>query len=263
MSGHIRQCVTGILIFLISTLGGFAQDEQKKKSKVYSSSTSFSALVTTGNSKDLTISFDTDQNLKFKKDKLSFKANLIYAHSNSRKISEIYSSSLKYNRQFDKRTYVLGMTTLSRNVSSGNKSRIAFSVGAGYSWILKPKIEASSDIAFGWSTENNAEKLVQQVIDNTINPIKKINRDSFFSSIITTKISLNVSSSAQLTHHEIIFLNLEELAGYRLTSHTALTASISRYFALKTSVQVMYENRPVPGHKTTDLYILSSIVFKI
>ncbi|MFC2158645.1 DUF481 domain-containing protein [Acidobacteriota bacterium] len=258
-----RTLLTMILIFSIAPLCGFAQETDEKAPKVYSSSTSFSALVTTGNSKDLTISIDTDQNLKFEKDKLSFKANLIYAHSNSRNISEIYSSSLKYNRQIDKRTYLLGMTTFSRNVSSGNRSRIAFSAGAGYSWIMKPKIEVSSDIALGWSTENNAEKLVQQVIDNTIKPINKINRASFLSSIITTKVTLNISSNAQIIHQDIIFLNLKVLAGYRITSHSALMASISKYFALKTSIQVMYENRPVPGHKTTDLYILSSIVFKI
>ena len=252
-----------ILILFASPFFINAEEEPKEKPKVYSSSTSFSALLTAGNSRDLTISVDTDQNLKFRKDKLNIKASLIYSRSNSDEISEIYSSSLQYNRQFNARAYLLGMTSFSRNVLSGYRSRFAMSIGAGYFWILRPQIEVSSDIALGWSSENNAEKLAQQAIGSELKPIKRTVKASFFSSIVTTRINLNLSSTSNLIHQEVLFLNLEELAGYRITSYTALSASISKYFALKTSMQVMYENRPVLGYKNTDLYLLSSIVFKI
>jgi len=240
-----------------------AENQEKKKAKPYSSSTSFSALLTTGNNKDFTISFDTDQNLKFKKDSFNLRANVIYAESNKIKKSEIYATSLKYNRQFNKKAYLLGMTQYSRNVLSGYNSRIAISAGTGYTWLQKPKIGASSELAFGWSSEKNAEIITQKITGGQSSPIRRAARASFITSILSTKLNFTLSPNTQLSHTEVLFLNLEDLSGYRINSKSALSTAINKYFGLKTSIHVSYENKPVLGHKNTDLFILSSLVIKI
>jgi len=256
--------ILSVLLLVTSVHAEKQGDNQKKvKKKKYSSSTSFSALLTSGNSKDFTFSIDTDQNLHIRKNSFNFKGKIIYAQSDKEKKSEIYFSTLKYNFHLNSRAYLLGLTKFDRNVLAGYNSRFAVSAGAGYTWLQREKIDISSEAAFGWNTENNAEIITQQFINND-NIIKKSNiSSSFVSAIISSKIICNVSSTTQLMHQEILFISLKELAGYRINSYSSISVAISSQLALKTSIQISYENKPVPGYKSTDLFMLSSIVFKI
>jgi hypothetical protein len=50
---------------------------------------------------------------------------------------------------------------------------------------------------------------------------------------------------------------------YRLSTYTAISAAFSPQLALKTSLELIYENITVTGIKNTDIYLLSSLVIKI
>jgi len=78
-----------------------------------------------------------------------------------------------------------------------------------------------------------------------------------------TKLDYVLSPSNEFILQEPLFLDFREFHRYRLYSYAAISAAINKHFALKTSVQVNYENKSVPGFKNSDLYLLSSIVFKI
>ncbi|MFQ6037410.1 MAG: DUF481 domain-containing protein [Candidatus Aminicenantales bacterium] len=254
---------TAAVLAFSSALLFSGEKENGKKKKPYFSSTSFSALLTSGNSRDFTFSMDTDQNLRIRKHKLNFRGKIIYARSNGEKKSEIYGSSLAYNFQLNTRTYFLTLSSFDRNVLSGYNWRFAFSAGAGYTWASSKTTTLSTEAAFGWSTENNAEKLARQAMDGKIPAIRSSASSSFASSILRTRFSHFISSTTEFILQEIVFLDLRNVKGYRLTSYSSLSASINRFLALKTSVQVNYENRPVPGFKSTDLFFLSSLVFRI
>jgi len=58
-------------------------------------------------------------------------------------------------------------------------------------------------------------------------------------------------------------MNMTDVEEYRLNAYSSISASMSRNFALKTSLKIIYENKPVPGYKRTDLYLLSSFVVKL
>jgi hypothetical protein len=81
--------------------------------------------------------------------------------------------------------------------------------------------------------------------------------------ILTTKAKFLLTPSTELTLQEILFLDLRKFQRYRLASYAGVLAAINKNFALKTSIQWNYENSPVPGFENTDVYLLSSIVFKI
>jgi putative salt-induced outer membrane protein YdiY len=230
-----------------------SESQPEKDQKKYFSSTSFSALLTSGNSKDFSFSLDTDQNLSLNKHKINLRGKIIYAQSSGEKKSEIYASALEYNYQLNPRIYLLALSNFDRNVLSGYNFRFAFSVGTGLTWLERKKVHISTEASLGWSTENNAEGLAQQMSLSS----------SFVSSTLSTKLIYQISSSAEFILQETLFLDLRSFQGYRLNSYSSLSASINRYFALKTSIQVNYENRPVPGFKNTDLFFLSSIVLKI
>jgi len=255
--------LAGFLPAVPETGSGPESKPPRKKESPYRSSTSFSALLTSGNTRDFSFSMDTDQYLTLDKHAFNLRGKIIYARSNGEKKSEIYSSSLKYRLQLNARAYFLAISSFDRNVLSGYNWRFAFSSGAGLTWLDRPAVDVSTEAAFGWSTENNAEKLVQQVIGGKISPVRTSLSASFVSSILSTRLRLKVSSSTDFVLQETLFLDLRDFAGYRANMLGSLSAAINRHFALKTSLQVNYENRPVPGFKNTDLYFLSSIVFTL
>lgn len=240
-----------------------AEKEGEKKEKKYYSSTSLSCVLTRGNNKDFSFSFDTEQNFDLKKHRLNLKASLIYSHKNNERKSEIYYSHLKYEREVNSKAYLLLLLRADRNKLAGYNFRFAFSGGGGYIWFKRKKLEISSEGVIGWSSENNLERLLSGNMESEpINGQKSIT-SSFLSSMISSKLIYDISSTAQLVHQESLFLNMGDWKDYRLNSYTSLSASISRFFALKTSIQLIYEHSPVPGFKNTDFYLLSSIVIKI
>jgi len=245
-----RHKITSIFILLISlTLVIQADEGDEKEQKIYSSSTSFSLLMTSGNTQELTLGFDTEQNLKIKKNELKFKGSIIYSQSGGTRESEIYYSHLEYRRSLSSNAYLLGFGRFERNEQSGYEYRFALTVGAGYFWTKSEKFELSSELTLGWSKENNIEK------------IKGTNlKLSFASCLASTQVKINISSNSELLYQEIFFFNLENTKDYRLSSLASLSVSISGYIALKISHQLKYSHYPVPGFKRIDQYLLSSLV---
>lgn len=260
---RLNPTVIFILLCALFILPLRAEEEgaEKEKEKRYYSSTSFSLVLTRGNNRAFSSSFDTEQNLRLAKNKLNFKGSIIHSSSNNQKESEIYYSHLKYDREISSRAYILGLVRAERNKLAGYNFRLALSVGAGFIWIQKEKIEIFSEGSFGWSNENSSEIITSGSMNDF--PItERTFSSSFLSSIFTGKLIYNISSAAQFVLNETLFLNWEDLKDYRLNSYSSISASISRYFALKTSIQIIYEHRPVLGHKNTDFFLLSSIVIK-
>lgn len=252
-----------LISLLLLPLKATEGTEEKEKERKYSSSTSFSLVLTRGNNRDFSFSFDTEQNLRLGKNKLNLKGSVIYSTSNDQTKSEIYYSHLKYDRKISSGAYLLGLIRAERNKLAGYNSRYAFSAGAGYNLLQKKKIEISTEGAFGWSSENRSEKIILEDIGDVSPITERTFSVSFFSSVVSSKLVYNFSTAAQFVHQEILFLNMEDLNDYRLNSYSSISASISRNFALKTSIQIFYQRKPVPGHKSTDLFLLSSIVIKI
>lgn len=240
-----------------------AEKEGEGRKIKYFSSTSFSCVLTGGNNKYFSISFDTEQNLDLKRHRLNLKASLIHSRTDNERKSEIYYSHLKYERELNSKAYLLLLLRADRNKLAGYNSRFAFSGGGGYMWLKRKKLELSSEGVIGWSSENNIERLLLGNMDGQSFIGEKSASSSFFSSLISGKLIYNLSSTAQLVHQGSFFLSLADWKDVRLNSYTSLSVSISRYFALKTSFQIIYEHSPVPGYKNTDFFLLSSIVIKI
>lgn len=265
---HRNACLGLSFLLIILMLGFFnlplnAQEPQKQeKEKKYFSSTSLSGVMTTGNNKTFSFSVDTDHNFLFGRNALNFKGSVIYSGQNSGRRSEIYYSHLKYDLKVSPRAYLLGLIRAERNILAGYNFRSGFSVGAGYAWIKKKKIEVHSEGALGWSGERSSERILPKDTGDGGSIIERTILTSFLCSILTTKMTINFSSAAQFTHDEILFLNMSDLQGYRLNSNSSISASMSRNFALKTSLKIIYENKPVPGYKNMDLYLLTSFVVK-
>jgi len=239
--------ITAVLFSLVVCIQ--AEEGSKDEKKSYSSSTSFSLLMTSGNSQAFSLGLDTEQNLELNKNHIQFKGSIIYSESDGSKDSEIYYSHLQYRRILSAKAYIVGLGRFERNVLSGYNYRFALSVGAGYLWKKSEKMELSSEAAFGWSQENNIKKNGGNNISLT-----------FASCLISNKFNIRISKTSELSFDEIFFLNLDNTKDYRISSLASISVNISIYLALKISYQVKYNHSPVPGYKSTDHYLLSSLV---
>ena len=267
--GKLKFFISLLLLAGLTIYPVFSQEDQEKakesdeKEIKYSSSTSLSLLLTSGNNKDFNFSFDTEQNLNFYKNRINLKGNIIFTRSNGEKKSEIYYSHLKYDRKINSRIYLLGLLRFERNKFSGYNFRFAASAGVGYTLLKRKKAEIAVEGAIGWSSENDVEKISGQPIGDENLMEETTVSNSFVSTIYSAKLVYDITPSTRVTQQEVLFLNMGSLNKYRLNSYSSISASISRYFALKTSLQINYDSHPVPGYKNTDLFLLSSLVIKI
>lgn len=239
--------ITAVLFSLVVCIQ--AEEGSKDEKKSYSSSTSFSLLMTSGNSQDFSLGLDTEQNLELNKNHIQFKGSIIYSESDGSKDSELYYSHLEYKRTFSSKVYILGFGRIERNVLAGYNYRLALSGGGGYFWIKSEKFELTSEVAIGLSRENNISKNNEP--DITL---------SFASCLISSSLKIKISSNSEFIYQERFFLNLDNTEDYRLTSLSSISTNISSHLALKISYQLKYNHLPVPGFKSTDHYLLSSLV---
>lgn len=270
MEGKFSPVISKIIsvIFSVFILSGLilAEDSEEKseeKGPKYNSNNSLSLVLTRGNNESFSFSFDSDQYIDFKNNRINLKARFINATSNGCKKSDYYYSHLKYDRKIKSKAYLLGFVRYERNKLAGYNFRWAFSVGGGATWINKEKVNLTSELAFGWNNENNTQRIAEQSIACSPQSWEKTISTSFLSSIFTNKATLQVSESSQLILQEILFFNLEDFNDYRSNSYVALSVSINEHFALSTSIQIIYQGMPVEGFESTDMYLLSSIVIKI
>jgi putative salt-induced outer membrane protein YdiY len=252
-------------LFLLKPVIGAEEEKKEEEEKPfqYNSETSLSLVLVRGNNRNFSFSFDTEQEFKIKKyNKFEYQGKFIKANSNGEKKTEIYYSHIKYDRKIQPRSYILGFVRYERNKLAGYNYRLALSFGGGGTWIETDNIDLSTELAFGWNNENNTKR-VDVNLNNSSSIWKETINASFISSLFTGKFSYKISKTSKIVHEDVIFLNTEELEDFRLNSVSSVYASINSRLALKTSVQIIYQNLPVEGYKNTDMYFLSSLVIKI
>ncbi|MGD2245701.1 MAG: DUF481 domain-containing protein [Candidatus Aminicenantes bacterium] len=257
-----------VLIFISFLWAGqvvLADEQENEEKKPYTSSTSLSLLFASGNTKDLTFGFDTEQSLSLKKNQFQLKGSAIYSQSNSKKETEHYYGHLKYKRTLVNKTYLLGFGRFEKNVLAGYKYRLSFSAGAGFAWIKKEKTEFSTEATLGWNSESNV--IPSQNLDgDTLGvPRFKKSRDpsSFMSFMVSGSLKQEITSTSHVDIQELFFLNLREGKDFRISSLISLAAGISKSLALKFSYQIHYSHQPVPGFKSTDHYFFCSLVLNL
>ncbi len=266
-SNRKKGIIIAVYVFffvLCSFAGEQSEDQEEKKSYLkYDSTTAFSLVLTKGNNDNFSYSLDTDHLFAFGRNNINLKGRLIQAQSDREKKSDLYYSHLKYDRQISKKAYLLSFFRFERNKLAGYEYRLALSVGGGCSWVKKENMLFSSEAAIGWNNEDTKQRINLQNVKDTNSIIEKSITASFWSALMIHKWDFQLNSSAKITLQETVFINLEDLLDYRTNSYAGVTASINKHFALNTSIQIIYERKPVPGYKHTDTYLLSSFVVKI
>jgi putative salt-induced outer membrane protein YdiY len=249
----MKKIIDTILIlafmFLLRGVELKAEEPENHINKPYTSSTSFSLLMTSGNTKKLTIGFDTEQSLRLDKNQVQFKGSVIYGRNDGIKNAEFYFGHLKYTYELSPKVFLLGLGRFEKNAQAGYKHRYSLSTGAGFNWINKTKISASSEASLGWSHESNLGQ------DASIL--------SFLSLLVASSVKVSLSSKSHISCQELFSLNLKDSKDFRLSSEISVTADISKALALKFSYQLFYKHKSIPGFQNLDHYFLSSLVLNL
>lgn len=235
------------ILFVVPILK--AEEPEKKNEKSYTSSTSFSLLITSGNTKELTFGFDTEQSLVAKKNQFQFKGSVIYGRNDGIKNAEFYYSHLKYKRELTSKIFLLCLSRFEKNVLAGFNHRFSLSAGAGYIWVKETNVEASSEALLGWSH------------DSTIRQESALL--SFMSLLVTGSVKVALTPTSHISCQEHFSLNLEDPKNFRISSFISVTANINKSLALKFSYQLFYNHKSIPGFKNMDHYFFSSLVVNL
>ncbi len=235
------------ILFVVSVLK--AEEPEKKTEKIYTSSTSFSLLITSGNTQELTFGFDTEQSLVVKKNQFQLKGSVIYGRSDGIKNAEFYYGHIKYKRELTSKIILLGLSRFERNVLAGYNHRFSLSAGAGYIWVKKTSVTASTEALLGWSHDSNIGQ------GSTIL--------SFMSLLVASSVKVALTPTSYISCQEIFSLNLEDPRDSRISSFISATANINKSLALKFSYQIFYNHKSIPGFKNIDHYFFSSLVLNL
>ena len=234
----------------------------EEKPPPYTSSTSLSLLLTAGNTETMTFAFDTEQSLRLEKNQFQIKGSVISSRNEGNKDSELYYGHLKYKRDFLEKAYFLGLGRFERNELAGYLHRLSLTGGIGYTWIKKESVDFSTEASVGWNGEKNM--IVSPFPDLEGNQAILGNETfSFLSMLVSNAVKLSLSSTSFLDIQEILFFNLKDSKDYRISSLVSLSADISKFLALKFSYQIHYNHKPIPGFKSADHYIFSSLVLNL
>jgi len=235
------------IFFVVSVIK--AEEPEKKTEKPYTSSTSFSLLITSGNTQELTLGFDTEQSLVAKKNQFQLKGSVIYGRSDGIKNAEFYYGHLKYKRELTSKIFLLGLSRFEKNVLAGYNHRFSLSAGAGYSWVKKTNVTATSEASLGWSHESNIGQ--------------NFAISSFMSLLVASSVKVALTPTSHISCQELFSLNLEDPKDFRVSSFISVTANINKSLALKFSYQLFYNHKSIPGFKNMDHYFFSSLVLNL
>ena len=226
-----------------------AEEPKSQSQGPYTSSSSFSLLITSGNTQKLTLGFDTEQSLVAKKNQFQLKGSVIYGRSEKIKNAEFYYGHLKYKRELTPKVFLLGLGRFEKNSLAGFNHRFSLSAGAGYNWVKKTNVSATSEASLGWSHESNLGQ------DSEIL--------SFMALLIASSVKVALTSKSHISCQELFSLNLKDSKDFRISSLISVTADISKSLALKFSYQLFYNHKSIPGFKNIDQYFLSSLVLNL
>ena len=236
-----------MVFFVVSGLK--AEEPEKKTEKSYTSSTSFSLLFTSGNTQELTLGFDAEQSLVATKNQFQLKGSVIYGRSDGIKNAEFYYGHLQYKRELTSKVFLLGLGRFEKNVLAGYNHRFSLSAGAGYNWIKKTNVTATSEASLGWSHESHLGQ------DSEIL--------SFMALLVASSVKVAITPKSHISCQELFSFNLKDSKDFRVSSLMSVTADINKSLALKFSYQLFYNHKTIPGFKNIDHYFLSSLVLNL
>jgi putative salt-induced outer membrane protein YdiY len=213
---------------------------------LWTGSAEFSYLSTSGNSKTSSLGGGLALFYKPLPWTVSLDANYLRSSSEGILTAEAFKGALKGIRDLTAEIDVYGRGSYLRNTFAGLDSLIGVDGGAGYKLFNGPSQFLRAEAGFGYSWENQ-----------TIG----VDRN-YATARVGVGYKWAFSKSAQFTNDFGVLLDLADTNNWIISDTAAITATLTRVFALKASWTILYRKEPVEGFKKTDTSTAVSLVAK-
>ncbi|MEI7481823.1 MAG: DUF481 domain-containing protein [Elusimicrobiota bacterium] len=217
-----------------------AQDAPKK----WKDAAELSSVQTSGNSKTSTIAAKDLFNYDWSKTALEVAAGGLGTKNKNTVTAEQYSASEKVNFKLTGRNYVFEKTAWDKNRFAGIKDRYDFGVGVGRHLLNQGKDNLFAEAGGGYTIEDRLRSA----------------NESFGTYRGYAKYIRTLSATANASQDLEYIGNMQDAKGYRMSTETALVASISTHFTLKASYVWKFSNKPGGSFKKTDTMTAMALI---
>ncbi len=240
--------LAGIVCAVVPAFGVEAQDAPAIG---WTNSTELTAVWTAGNSPASTFGLKNDLRRTWQRSSVRLEAGALRTESTTRTRSargtgtdfvvavtessavtaESYLLRGRYDRELGARTFLFGGAGWTRNTFAGIQNRYAFVAGAGNRWIDREGTVFKTDYGLTYTVQDD-------VVDD---PCRS---DSFAGLRLSAEAARPISESAKLATNLTVDESLSETDDLRADWTGSLAVTVSGNVALKTSLQVLFDNQP-------------------
>ena len=211
----------------------------------------FSFLSTSGNTDTTSIGGAAEVNYNPKPWLFTLKGAYLYAATDGVTTAQSTVVSLRAARDITERLDVFAGGGYLRNTFSGIDSLYSVDAGAGYKLFKGPAQFLRVEGGFGWTNEQDIDK------NDVVQPSR-----SYANARAGLAYKWQFTKTAAFTNDFGYLLDLDDTQNYFITNKAAITADISRVFALQASWTLLWRNQPVEGFDHTDTATAVGIVAK-
>jgi putative salt-induced outer membrane protein len=210
----------------------------------------FSFLSTSGNTDTTSIGGGLELNYNPKPWLFTLKGAYLRGATDGVTTAESFTASLRASRDLTERLDVFGGGGYLRNRFSGINNLYTVDAGVGYKIFKGPSQFLRVEGGFGWANE-------EDIIDEVVVPSR-----SYANMRAGLSYKWQFTKNAAFTNDFSYLLDLDETANWFITNKAAITADISKIFALQASWTLLFRNQPVPGFDNTDTATAVGVVAK-
>jgi putative salt-induced outer membrane protein len=210
----------------------------------------FSFLSTSGNTDTTSIGAALELNYRPKPWLFTIKGGYLKGATDGVTTAESFVGSLRVSRDLTERIDVFVGGSYLRNRFSGIENLYGFDGGAGYKLLLGPAHFLRVEGGVGYTHE-------EDIIADTFTTSR-----NYPNAKAGLAYKWQFTKNAFFTNDFGYLLDLDETANWFITDKAAITANISRVFALQASWTLLYRNQPVIGFGHTDTATAVGLVAK-
>lgn len=210
----------------------------------------FSFLSTSGNTDTTSIGGAAEVNYNPKPWLFTFKGAYLYSSTEGETTAQATTLGLRASRDLTERLDVFAGAGYLRNTFSGINNLISLDAGAGYKLFNTPTQFLRVEGGLGWTNE---EDIILGVVQDS---------RSYMNARAAVAYKWQFTKSAAFTNDFGFLLDLDDTDNWFITNKAAITADISKIFALQASWTLLYRNQPVLGFDNTDTATAVGIVAK-
>lgn len=191
-----------------------------------------SFLSTSGNTDTSSVGGNVEVNYNPKPWLFTLKGAALHSSSDGITTAESFAASLRATRDLNERVDVFANAGWLKNTFSGINNIYNFDVGVGYKLLVGPAHFLRGEVGIGYTTE-------QDILLGIILPYR-----NYANARTGLGYRWQFTKTAAFTNDFNFLVDLSDTANWFITDKVAITAAISKIFALQASWTLLYRNQP-------------------